>query len=82
MEAKKMNFFYDRKGDVLYISIGSPQQAISREVGEDILIRVHPDNDEVVGFTIFNFAERFSNIHEERSIPLSAQLHILNEMVT
>jgi uncharacterized protein YuzE len=76
-----MNFFYDRKGDVLYISLGSPQQAISKEVGEDILIRLHPENDEVVGFTIFNFAERFSNIWEERTIPLSAQFQILDELV-
>ena len=77
-----MKFFYDRKGDVLYISIGSPQQAISKEVGEDILIRVHPENEEVVGFTIFNFAERFSNIREEKSIPLSAHFQILDELVT
>lgn len=81
MAERKMNFFYDRKGDVLYISLGAPQQAISKEVGDDILIRLHPENDEVVGFTIFNFAERFSNIREERTIPLSAQFQMLDELV-
>ena len=71
-----MNFFYDRKSDVLYMSIGSPQEAISKELGDDILIRVKPDTGEVVGFTILSFAERFSQIEEERSIPVIAQFAI------
>ncbi len=77
MAKKPMNFFYDRKGDVLYVSIGRPQAAISKEAGDDVLIRVHPKTDEVVGFTLFNFAERFGDIREEKSVPVTATLHIL-----
>ena len=80
MAEKLMKFFYDRKGDVLYISIGEPQAAISKEVDDDILIRVHPETEEVVGFTIFNFAERFGDIREEKSVPVSAQFRILEEV--
>lgn len=46
MAEKLMNLFYDRKSDVLYISIGLPQEAISKELGDDILIRVKPDTGE------------------------------------
>lgn len=30
--------FFDKEGDVLDISIGDPREAISKEVGGDILI--------------------------------------------
>jgi len=79
MAENLMKSFYDRKSDVLYISIGEPQAAISREVGDDVLIRVHPETAEVVGFTIFNFTERLSNIREEKSPPVRAQFRILEE---
>lgn len=74
-----MKFFYDQKGDVLYISIGSPKKAISKEVEDDILIRVDPKTEEVVGFTILNFIERFSDERKERTVPVKAQFHIINE---
>lgn len=80
MAEKLMNFFYDRKSDLLYISIGLPQEAISKELGDDILIRVKPDTGEVIGFTILNFAERFSQIAEEHSIPVIAQFELPEEI--
>ena len=43
-------FWFDKEGDVLDISIGKPQKAVSREVGKDILIRMNPKS-KVIGFT-------------------------------
>lgn len=80
MAEKFMNIFYDRRGDVLYISIGSPQEAISREVGDDILIRIDPKTEEVVGFTILNFTERFSDVREERFVPVTGRFKILEKV--
>ena len=38
-----------------------------------------PDTDEVVGFTILNFAERFGDIKEEQTIPIKAQFESIEE---
>jgi hypothetical protein len=48
-----LNLFYDKKGDILDISIGPPQPAISDEIGNDVIIRHHPETDEITGFTFF-----------------------------
>jgi uncharacterized protein YuzE len=55
----KLQFSYDRDADVLYISIGSPRPAVSKEDGEGLLIRRDPDSGEVVGLTVLDYAEHF-----------------------
>lgn len=70
MEKKQLRFFFDKIGDVLDVSIGKPKKAISREIGDDILVRVDPDTDEVIGFTILNFEKRFEHGKPEL-IPIS-----------
>ncbi|KAF5411325.1 MAG: DUF2283 domain-containing protein [Euryarchaeota archaeon] len=56
---EKLRMFFDKKGDSLDISLGEPREAISREIGDDILMRIDPETDEVLGFTILNFEKRF-----------------------
>ena len=56
---KRLNFSYDQEGDVLDISLGKPQKAISEEVKEDFYVRLKPNTKEVVGFMILNFSSRF-----------------------
>lgn len=53
--AEKMMFSYDKDGDVLDISIGKPQKAISREIEDDFFVRLDPDTKRIVGFSILNF---------------------------
>jgi uncharacterized protein YuzE len=50
---------YDQEADVLYASLGAPQQAITDEVEDDILLRYCPPRPEVVGITIANFRRHF-----------------------
>jgi uncharacterized protein YuzE len=50
---------YDQESDVLYVSLGAPQQAITDEVEDDILLRYCPPSLEVVGITIVNFRRHF-----------------------
>jgi uncharacterized protein YuzE len=73
---EKMNLFYDKKGDVLYISIGSPRKAVSQEMDDDILLRVDTETREVVGLTVLNFAERFSDIDHPQPVPVSAKMEM------
>jgi uncharacterized protein YuzE len=53
-----MQLAYDREADVLYLSIGDPRPAISREIGDDVLLRVDPNTGDVVGLTILNLSTR------------------------
>ena len=80
VQESHLRIFYDRKGDVLYISVGSPREAISKETGDDILIRMDPTTQEIVGFTILNFTERFSNIQEERAVPVTARFQMMENV--
>jgi uncharacterized protein YuzE len=70
---KRLRMFFDKEGDVLDISIGDPREAISKEVGGDILIRVDPKTNEVLGITILNFEKRFEQRKTE-VFPVSAAL--------
>lgn len=66
----------------MYISIGSPKEAISKEVNDDILVRVQPETEEIVGFTILNFAERFSDLKKEQFVPIKAQFESIEDNTT
>jgi uncharacterized protein YuzE len=68
--------FYDREGDVLYLTVGEPRDAVSREMGNDVLLRVDPQTDEIVGLTILNFASRFSILNHEQLLPVRMELHV------
>ncbi|MCH7680753.1 DUF2283 domain-containing protein [candidate division KSB1 bacterium] len=66
----------------MYISIGSPKEAISKEVNDDILVRVQPETEEIVGFTILNFVERFSDLKKEQFVPIKAQFESIEDNTT
>ncbi len=70
---ERLRMFFDKEGDVLDISIGDPREAISKEVGDDILIRVAPKTNEVLGITILNFEKRFEQTKTE-IFPITAIL--------
>ncbi|TAH48862.1 MAG: DUF2283 domain-containing protein [Chloroflexota bacterium] len=67
--------FYGREGDVLCITIGEPQAAISQEHENDVLLRVHPETGKIVGMTMLNFMSRFSNLAKEQPLPVHMELH-------
>jgi len=66
----KITFFFDQEGDVLDVSIGEPQKAISKELENDIAVRVNPESGEIVGFTILNFMKRFKQTKKPQRIDL------------
>lgn len=69
---KKLKFFFDKKGDVLDIAIGKPKKAISREIGNDVVVRIDPKTKEIVGFTILNFEKRFEHQEKAETLPITA----------
>ena len=75
---KRLKFFFDREGNVLDISIGCPSEAISKEIGDDIVVRFDSENN-VVGITVLNFQKRFEKINTEEEIPIEAKFVLLKE---
>ena len=74
--AEMTTIFYDKEGDVLYLTIGEPQEAVSREMGNDILLRVHPETGKILGLTVLNFVSRFSNLAHEQPLPVQMKLSV------
>lgn len=69
---KKLKFFFDKQGDVLDISIGEPKGAISKEIDNDIVMRLDPKTNKIVGFTILNFEKRFDHLNKSETLPITA----------
>ena len=76
---KVMQVFYDRESDVLYLSVGEPRRAISREVGNDVVLRIDPQTNDVVGLTVMNLSSRFGEIDFPQSLPVTIDLHELTK---
>ena len=75
---EKLRFLFDEKGDILDISIGKPKKAISKELEDDILVRISPKTKRVVGFTILNFRKRFKDTRsaEEIDTPIKVSISL------
>jgi len=71
---KEIRMVYDEDGDILDVSIGVPEEAISREVEDDFFLRVKPDTGEVVGFSILNFRKWFKDAKDIKILPIKAEL--------
>lgn len=71
---KEIRMVYDDEGDILDVSIGEPEVAISKEVEDDFFLRVRPDSGEVVGFSIINFRKWFKDRKDTKVLPVKAEL--------
>ncbi len=49
---KQISWEYDKEADVLYISFGKPQPALSLDLGSGIVARYLEKSNELIGFTI------------------------------
>lgn len=76
---KMIQISYDKTGDVLYLSVGDPRPAISEEIGDDVLLRLDVDTGELVGLTMLNFSQRFSEAHTAENVPVGIELHRIGE---
>lgn len=60
-----LDFDYDEQNDVLYVSIGSPQAALSYEIRKDIWLDYIPPNKTVVGVTVLDFSKHYPVTHKD-----------------
>lgn len=75
MARKKMSFSYDKKADVLYLSVGKPKKSLSREIEDGVVLRFDPKSKEVSGLTILDFEARFQK-PSFRSIDVNLEAHL------
>lgn|SRR5574341_1108759 len=68
----RLTFHYDREADVLYVSKRHPEFTDYLELDDDFILRLDPKTKEVVGFTIIDFAARFTRKEPPISLPLKA----------
>jgi len=59
MPTINLDIHYDPSADVLYCSLGPPQEAVGEEVNEGVVVRRNPNTNAVVGVTVVNFSRRF-----------------------
>ena len=71
---KEIRIVYDDEGDILDISLGEPEEAVSKEVEDDFFLRINPASGEIVGFSILNFRKWFKDAKDTKILPVKAEL--------
>lgn len=74
-EVGNIRLQYDAQGDVLYCSVGEPREAISVEVEDGTFVRLDPETEKVVGFTVVNFVKRMSIPGRTVSVQIPTKIH-------
>mgnify|MGYP001573205785 CR=1 FL=1 len=76
---KKLNIWFDRKGDFLELTTGKPVKGFFKEIGNDMLERVDAKTGKVIGLSILNFSKRFDKLKETKrlELPLGIELKSL-----
>ena len=73
-----LQYFYDSKADVLYVSKGEPRaDADSDEVDEGVVARFDPETREIVGYTILNFLKRSQKGLSALTLPFTTDLRLI-----
>lgn len=57
-EAHRMQLSCDRQADMRDSAVGAPVAAISREIGDGVLLRLSPETGAVVGLTARKLSTR------------------------
>lgn len=56
--------------------MGEKYPAISKEIGDDVLVRVDPKTNKVKGLTILNLTTRFKKMKHPKLLPLVGELNL------
>lgn len=74
---KALKFSYYPPGDELNIHFGEPRPCISKEITDEIYLRLDSETREIVGLTILHFRQRFTGAKgKELSFELPVLAHV------
>ena len=65
LRASEFRVGYDSEHDMLLITIGKPQEAITEQVSKSLYVRFDPETDKIVGMTITSFKKGFLREHAD-----------------
>lgn len=54
-DADTVSVSYDREADILYITLHEDVDAVAEHAAPHVIVRRHPDTQEIVGITIEDF---------------------------
>ena len=71
----RLKIVYDREADVLYVTKGTPEHTDYVEYTEDVILRFHPETQQLVGFTLIDFSEHFAQKNSDIALPFGVDFH-------
>ena len=74
MAEREVELAYDRRADVLYLTLVPGVPAVTVELEAGVLARINPDTDELVGVTVVGLSERVVTA-PARVEPVEGELH-------
>ena len=75
----EMKIFYDHEADVLYVTCGKPEYTDYVEYSDDVILRLDPETERLVGFTIIDFSQHFSKQESDITLPFSVDFQMYQE---
>jgi uncharacterized protein YuzE len=75
---KALRFSYYPPSDELNIHFGEPRPCISKEIADEIYLRLDSETREIVGLTILHFRQRFTGA---KGKPLSFDVPVMSQII-
>ena len=71
-----MKICYDQEADVLYVTCGKPEHTDYIEHSDDVILRLDPETERVVGFTIIDCSQHFAEQESNITLPFGAEFRM------
>lgn len=76
----RLKITYDREADVLYVTKGTPEYTDYVEYTEDVILRFHPETQQLVGFTLIDFSQRVAKTDSGTGLPFTVNFQMHDEV--
>ena len=71
-----MKIGYDQEADVLYVTCGKPEYTAYVEHSDSVILRLDPETEQVVGFTIIDFSQHFAEQESNIILPFGVEFQM------
>ena len=75
----RMEIFYDREADVLYVTYGTPEFTDFVEHTKNVILRLDPETKRLIGFTIIDFSHHFAKPEADITLPFGVDFHMYEQ---
>ena len=71
-----MKICYDQEADVLYVTCGKPEHTDYVEHSDNVILRLDPETERVVGFTTIDCSQHFTKQESDITLPFGVDLQM------